>query len=106
MPVSLMSLALVMLGVMGELFRKLIGAVYINSSTNRVKISHLNFWGNRKDIIVNMSDIVPISDTDDKFSDVYVKVKFYSQQKPLFLTVKYGHLLNKDSFHQIFGKDV
>jgi len=103
-PLVVGSVSLVMLGVMGEFFRKLIGAVYLNSHKNQVKISHLDFFGNRKDVFVNIDDIVPISSTNETPSDPYVKI-FFSDEKrrPLLISLKYGKVLDEKTFQEVFG---
>jgi TMEM70/TMEM186/TMEM223 protein family len=103
-PLVVGSVSLVMLGVMGEFFRKLIGAVYLNSHKNQVKISHLDFFGNRKDVFVNIDDIVPISSTNETPSDPYVKIIFSDEKRrPLLISLKYGKVLDEKTFQEVFG---
>ena len=98
-------IALVMLGIMGEFFRKLIGIIYLDPKTDRVKISHLNFWGNRVDKIFNVNDIIPISDTKEVANNIFVKLQFYDKDlKPLYLSIKLGKILDKKSFHRVVGE--
>lgn len=99
------SLALVMLGVMGEIFRKLIGIIYVDPATERVKISHLNFFGNRIDRIVKLQDIVAVSDTDEVSNDVLVKLKFYEKTlSPLYLNIRHGKIIDETLFkHVVLG---
>ena len=103
-PLVVGSVSLVMLGVMGEFFRKLIGAVYLNSHTNQVKISHLDFFGNRKDIFETIDNIVPISSTNETPSDPYVKIFFTDEKRrPLLMSLKYGKVLDDQAFQEVFG---
>jgi hypothetical protein len=69
--------ALGMLSIMGEFFRKFVGIIYVNEKTRQAKIAHLTFFGNRKDIVVPLKDIVPLSDLGDNATDIYVKVSTY-----------------------------
>lgn len=101
---SIGGLATLMLYVMGEFFRRLVGIVYYNSSESSVKISHLSFWGNRKDIYVPLEDIVPLTDTDDSPTDVYVKLLRYSKPKSkLFLSLRFGGIVDSEKFVEVFG---
>lgn len=106
-PLILCTVSLTMLGVMGEYFRKLIGIIYVNPAGDLVKIAHLNFWGNRKDFTCRINDIIPPIDIGENISDAYVKLKFVEESIPtLYLSVKYGHVLDKDSFSRIIGETV
>lgn len=101
---SIGGLATVMLVVMGEFFRRLVGIIYYNPSEDSVKISHLSFWGNRKDIYVPLDDIVPLTDTDDNPMDIYVKLLRYSKPKSkLYLSLKFGGILDSEKFVEVFG---
>ena len=103
-PVAIGSASLVMLGVMGEYFRRLVGVVYLNSHTGAMKIAHLNFWGNRVDRVCSYQDVIPLSDLGENSSDLYVKLKFYDPKfSPLYMTLLYGEIVDKDLFQLIFG---
>lgn len=98
-------LAFVMLYVMGEIFRRIIGLIYYNPEADVVKISHLTFWGKRRDIIVPRNDIVPLADTSDRPSDIYIRLLRYSQPKfSLFLCVRFGGIVDFQKFCQVFGE--
>ena len=104
LPFLLCTISLTMLGIMGEFFRKLIGFVYMDPKTDMVKIAHLNFWGNRKDILCHLNDIVPPSDLGENTSDAYVKIKLENSSIPyLFLSLKYGLVENKELFDRLMG---
>lgn len=106
-PIGLCSASLVMLAVMGEFFRKLVGLVYVDGSLGRVRIAHLNFWGNRKNIDVETSSIIPFSDAGERTDDAFVKIKFYNKSTtPLYLSFRYGHVTDAESFQHVFGKDM
>ena len=107
LPLVLCTVSLTMLGIMGEFFRKLIGVVYLNPVTNDVKIAHLNFWGNRKDIVHHMSEIVPPCDIGENISDAYVKLSFVDKSLPtLYLSVKHGQILDKELFSRVIGEQL
>ncbi|KAI9563012.1 hypothetical protein GHT06_010469 [Daphnia sinensis] len=104
-PLTICTVSLTMLGIMGEFFRKLIGIMYVNPTTDEVKIAHLNFWGNRKEMIRPINDIVPPSDIGENISDAFVKFTFVEKSTPnLYLSVKYGHILDKHLFQRVVGE--
>jgi len=105
-PVTIGCASLLMLGVMGEYFRRLVGIVYLNPETGDLKIAHLNFWGNRVDRLCSYQDVVPLSDIGERSSDIYVKLKFYDPKfSPLYMSLLYGKIVDKKLFHSVFGKD-
>lgn len=107
LPLVLSAVSLAMLGIMGEFFRRLVGLLYVNPAKNQVKIAHLTFWGNRKEVIVNINDIVPISDSKDRYSDVFVKINFYEKSlSPFYMSIYYGQICDKDLFKTVLGEDV
>jgi len=97
--------ATVMLYVMGEIFRRLVGIIYYSPSENSVKISHLSFWGKRKDIYVPLEDIVPLTDIGESPTDLYVKLLRYSKPKSeLFFSLRFGGILDIEKFEEVFGR--
>ena len=103
-PVAVGSASLVMLGIMGEYFRRLVGIVYFNPETGDMKIAHLNFWGNRVDRNCSYQDVIPLSDIGETSSDLYVKLKFYDPKfSPLYMSLRYGKIVDKKLFDSIFG---
>ncbi|CAL1283405.1 unnamed protein product [Larinioides sclopetarius] len=84
-------------------FRRLIGIIFLSDDEESVQISHLTFWGRKKDIIVPLQDIIPLSDSTCNASDIYVKLKRYSCEDKLYFTLKYGKILDKVKFEKVFG---
>lgn len=106
-PLVLCTVSLTMLGIMGEFFRKLIGIVYINPVTNEVKIAHMNFWGNRKDVTYHLNEIVPPCEMGENISDAFVRFSFVNKSHPtLYLTVRHGQILDKELFSRVIGEEV
>lgn len=96
--------ACAMLYVMSELTRRAVGAIYIDPERRLVKVSHLTFWGARKNIIVPVDDIVPLADISEEPKNIYVKLKRYSTEDVLYFSIKYGLIFDKEAFELVFGK--
>ncbi|XP_063592725.1 transmembrane protein 186-like isoform X1 [Penaeus indicus] len=97
-------LAFVMLFVMGEIFRRTVGHIYYNARKDIVKVSHLSFWGNRKDIFIPVEDLVPITDTSDIPSDIYVHLLRFSKPKDsLYLFLRFGGIRDTEKFTYALG---
>lgn len=96
--------AFAMLYVMGEIFRRTVGHIYYSAEKDTVKVSHLTFWGGRKDILIPLSDLVPITDTSDIPTDIYVHLLRYSQPKSsLFLCLRFGGIIDSEKFSLALG---
>lgn len=100
--VVLATLALSMLYALGEFFRRLIGIMYLNRDHSLVKLSHLTFWGRRKDLIVPVSDIIPLQECGEH-KDTIAKLRRYSTNKYLLFSTRFGRILNKGMFEVVFG---
>jgi len=102
LPLVVCSISLGMLAIMGEYFRRLVGIIYVDLVNDKVKIYHLDFWGNRKDLILSVNGVIPIIDAGEHPADFYVKVQFYDKkQPPLYMTIKHGVVIDKDLFHRV-----
>lgn len=96
--------ACVMLYVMGGIFQRIVGHIYYNTGSDLVKVSHLTFWGGRKDIEIPTTDIVPLSDTGDNPTDIYVHLLRYSQSNfSLYLCLRFGGIVDYQTFYHVFG---
>ncbi|KAF5282473.1 hypothetical protein FQR65_LT14281 [Abscondita terminalis] len=82
---------------------KLIGNVYINKDRKKVKIAYLNFWGKRKDVILDINDITPYTQTSPILSEnLYKKYLTESNNDILKINIKYGKFIDKEMFNKIF----
>ncbi|XP_071845820.1 transmembrane protein 186-like [Apostichopus japonicus] len=100
--VMLATLALSMLYALGEFFRRLIGMMYLSRDETRVKVSHLTFWGQRKDLTFPVSDVIPLRDCgEDK--DTINKLRRYSTNRYLLFSARFGRILNREKFEIVFG---
>lgn len=70
-----------------------------------MKISYLDFLGRRKNIELNVSELVPLNEfKQKKFLDFYDKVKLYDNSKKEYKIVhKYGGIKDYSDFKLIFG---
>ena len=63
--------------------------------------------GSRKDVFINISDIVPISDTPENAKEELIW-KIYvdeNEKKSFYICTKYGGIVNPGYFADIFGDD-
>ncbi|XP_075851208.1 transmembrane protein 186 [Microcebus murinus] len=95
--------ALAMLCWMSHFFRRLVGILYVNESGTMLRVAHLTFWGWRQDTYCPVADVIPLTETGDRPQELFVRVKQYSGKKTFYLTLRYGRILDKERFTQVFG---
>ena len=100
--IGLFTLAGSMLYIISSIISRIVGRLYIDKNKETVMLSHLTFWSHRKDEFYKVTDIVPISDTDEDINDIYVKLKTYSGHQ-YYLTPRLGKILKKEEFKEVFG---
>lgn len=84
-------------------FRRLIGTIFIDNEFKNVTIAHLTFWGNRNDIVVPIDEIIPLTDGICHVKDAFVKISRYNTDEVLYLTFRFGKILDKEAFQKVFG---
>lgn len=84
--------ALIMLYLMSNFGRRLIGVISISEDATVIRIGYLNFWGFRRNVIVPVEDIMPLLESDnDLRKQWYVRVRRYSDPAfKLYLPVRYS----------------
>lgn len=83
--------------------RNFIGMLSLNEAEDVVRISHLTFWGRRRDIFTPVEDVVPLADLSENPKDVYVKLCRYSTGDVLYLTLRLGGIEDMSKFVKVFG---
>ena len=97
------SFAGVMLYVMSRYLQNTIGQMSLSTDNKFLKVAHLTFWGRRKDTVVPVEQIVPLSDLPDRVSDAYVQMCRYDSEEHLLLFLKYGGVRDQSKFKTVFG---
>ena len=68
-------------------------------------LSHMSFWGKRKDILVDIDDIKYFSDTrntGNPSQNVFWKVQFYDPKlSTMFISTRYGGIEDPETFRYI-----
>ncbi|CAH6786779.1 transmembrane protein 186 [Phodopus roborovskii] len=94
---------LAMLCWMSYFFRRLVGFMYVNESGTMLRVSHLSFWGQRQDTYCAVSDIIPLSESKEHAQDLLVRIQQYSGKQTFYVTLRYGRILDRERFSQVFG---
>lgn len=89
---------------MGNLTRKLVGIISLHQDRKHVRVGRLTFWGNRRNIIVPIDTIIPLSEGSRSINEIYTDLKTYDSLVDLHISLKYGGIKDIDDFEFIFGK--
>lgn len=83
--------------------RNFIGMFSLNKAQDVVQISHLTFWGKRRDIYAPVEDVIPLADISENPKDIYVKFRRYSTVDVLYFTLRSGGIEDMSKFVKVFG---
>lgn len=107
-------IALCGLVLVGNITRKLIGAVYVDDSLEQVRMARLTFFGNREDIVVPRESIVDLLDNNTILTKFYFKLKLVEPEnvagdvelyhENFNLSLKFGGVLDESKFEKVFGR--
>lgn len=95
--------ALAMLCWMSYFFRRLVGILYVNESGTMLWVAHLTFWGWRQDTYCPVADVIPMTETQDRPQELFVRIQQYSGKQTFYLTLRYGRIVDRERFTQVFG---
>ncbi|XP_066510870.1 transmembrane protein 186-like isoform X2 [Hoplias malabaricus] len=95
--------AAVMLYVISYYIRRVVGMMYLDSTHTKLKVSHLSFWGHRRDIYLPVSDVMTLGDTGDSPGESILQLKRYSCSDTFYFSPRLGLVVDKHSFEKVFG---
>ncbi|XP_015732553.1 transmembrane protein 186 [Coturnix japonica] len=96
--------AAVMLYGMSYFFRRIIGLIYLSESGRTVKVSHMTFWGRRNDICCPLETVMTLDEVGDARGELLLRFRRYNSTEVLYFTIKYGQIVDRQKFMQIFGE--
>ncbi|KAJ8728135.1 hypothetical protein PYW08_016520 [Mythimna loreyi] len=82
-------------------FRNIIGYLYLRVDDKKIKISSVDFWGNRKDKIVKVEDWFPLLDMQPKATDAVYLTPLLADGTKYKLFVKFGNVLDSKRMGQV-----
>jgi hypothetical protein len=93
-------LTLVLLGVVSK---NLVGFLYLNEPKKLLRVSFIDFWGNRKNEDYSLDEVMPFSEINTSKLTLYTPVKFYDTKDSYKLLRTQG-ILDVSSFRKVFGE--
>nr|XP_033770845.1 transmembrane protein 186 [Geotrypetes seraphini]XP_033770846.1 transmembrane protein 186 [Geotrypetes seraphini] len=92
-----------MLYCLSYYLRRIIGMIYLNKAGTILKVSHLTFWGRRNNIFIPVENVMTLMETGDDKGEMLLLFKRYDSPAVLYFTIKYGHIVDRERFLQVFG---
>ncbi|XP_005161824.1 transmembrane protein 186 isoform X1 [Danio rerio] len=93
----------VMLYSISHFVRRVVGMMYLDSTQTILKVSHLSFWGHRRDIYVPVSDVVTLGDSGDSRGESILRLKRYSTSNTMYFSTRLGRVVDRHAFGKVFG---
>uniref|UniRef100_A0A8C7MJ59 Transmembrane protein 186 n=1 Tax=Oncorhynchus kisutch TaxID=8019 RepID=A0A8C7MJ59_ONCKI len=95
--------AAVMLFSASHYLRRVVGMMYLDESQTTLKVSHLTFWGRRKDVYLPVTDVMTLGDTGDSIGETILRLKRYSSSETLYFSTRLGRVVDRQAFEKVFG---
>ncbi|XP_067329601.1 LOW QUALITY PROTEIN: transmembrane protein 186 [Anolis sagrei] len=96
--------AAAMLYGMSFYLRRIVGMMYLNGDDTLLKVSHLTFWGKRKDICCPVETVMTLGDVGENRNDLLLKFQQYNQDLFLYFSLRFGNIVDPKGFAKVFGE--
>lgn len=98
---GLFSFTLVFLYAISFFLQRVIGFMYLSESGTLLKISHLTFWGKRRDFCCPVESVVTLGDGESNRH--LLEFRQQDQKKVLYFSLLWGQVVNHEAFGKVFG---
>lgn len=95
--------AAIMLYGMSFYLRRIIGMMYLNKDRTLLKVAHLTFWGQRKDIYCPVESVMTLSDVGDNKNELLCLFRRHGQDEFFYFTLRFGDVVDQEGFVKVFG---
>ena len=75
--------------------------LYVNPSRDRLRVSHLSFWGFRRESYFNLSELEPVSHTNQNWDETYVRLRLPERGYHLYFAPKHGTVTDSNTLMQL-----
>ncbi|XP_058013209.1 transmembrane protein 186 isoform X2 [Ahaetulla prasina] len=100
---GLFSFTLVFLYALSFFLQRVIGIMYLNESRTVLKISHLTFWGKRRNFCCPVESLVTLGDEGKDRKRFLLKFRRGDQKKVLYFSLVLGQVVDHEAFGKVFG---
>uniref|UniRef100_A0A8C4NP58 Transmembrane protein 186 n=1 Tax=Eptatretus burgeri TaxID=7764 RepID=A0A8C4NP58_EPTBU len=94
--------AIFMLYAMSFWLRRMIGRLSLNTTGDMVHLAHMTFWGRRKEVILPVRNLMALS-AKTRRGEPLVQIRRYDSQEVFYLSLRFGRIVDKRRFEQVFG---
>ena len=85
-------------------FSRVLGELAYCHCSEKIRLSHLTFWGRRQDIETEIKNIILYSDSQFSSSSKLIqRLEIYHPYTVFYYSIKYGHILEPETFKSIIG---
>ena len=75
--------------------------LYVNPSRDRLRISHLTFWGSRRESYFDLSEFLPVSLSKQSWSDPYIRLHLPERGYCMYFAPKYGGVADSQTLFKL-----
>ncbi|KIH50675.1 hypothetical protein ANCDUO_19243 [Ancylostoma duodenale] len=100
---ALAVLAPVALAVFSRYLNRLIGVIAMNESNDFVRVGYLTFWGARKNKILDIADVLPLTEVSGSKSDSLIKFSWFGGSSFLYLPTRGVEIVDEKRAEMLFG---
>ncbi|XP_063170668.1 transmembrane protein 186 [Candoia aspera] len=95
--------SLVILYAASFFLQRIIGFMYLNESGTLLKISHLTFWGKRRNFCCPVESVMISGDVGKERSRFLLKFRQYDRKGVLYFLPQLGQIVDQQGFVKVFG---
>ena len=99
-----MLLAVIMLFIISRQSVRVVGRMYISDDKTKALISHLDFYGKRRDFEVEISEIEPLASFGE-LKEAYVYLRLKDATGSMIVSLLYGKVYDKEGLLKILGAE-
>ena len=86
--------------VLSYFFRRVVGEMAYVSSTNRLRVSTLTFFGGRRDLYFKVDDVIPFADSQLREGKAVKRLEVKDHPEVFLYSLKYGRILDNKLLHK------
>jgi len=98
---AMTALAAVMLLVITRISQRIVMLLYVNPERTRLRVSHLSFWGFRRETYYDLSEFQPVSLTKDDWNEMYVRLRLPERGYHLYIAPRYATVPDQRTFMEL-----
>ncbi|EDO35020.1 predicted protein, partial [Nematostella vectensis] len=84
-------------------FRRVVGILSLDEQHGNVTISTLTFWGNRKNLTVQRTDVVPINESGFDEKHLFHRLELYNSSFVYLINLRHAEMCNKQHLMSVLG---